>query len=315
MGSLLQSQAENDQEALRFAIAKEAASESRISELETELTNQRNAMRDAVSWAKANTKQRLRSAQSRHKDLQLQLDEHREAESKLAQQENELRELLELAKCQHEQDLQACEAQNIDLQAQLSQQQSSLLAYEEKGAELEDLLSKQRDATAVEAKATEEVSELAAELAKQKDETEKAHEARVKKLKARIRDLELMLDISKDVFKGDSTKTVETDTEVSIMCMNNTPSNLPEDRVVGNRLGRSMQKLPFCRMGGLMASSRSAGSLHSGTEGSASSALVKEHAYVLKNVGFSWPGRHLGPDQEGPLKMKFNESEEGDIPE
>lgn len=310
MGALLQEQAVQEQQALRAALEKEVAVESRIAELESELTNQRNAMRDAVSWAKANTKQRLRSAQSRHKDLQLQLDEHREAESQLAQQENELRELLELAKSQHEQDLQACEARNMDLQAQLSQQHDSILAHEAKGAELEDLLAKQRDATAVEASAMENVSELAAELAKQRDETEKAHEARVKKLKARIRDLELMLEISKDVFRGDQNKTLDTDAEVSILCMNNTHSNLPEDRLA-SKLGRSKM------FRGLMGSSRSAGSLHSGgsqlqqpgTEGSTS------HAYVLKNVGFSWPGRHLGPDQEGPVKMKFDDSEVCDVPE
>merc|ERR1719506_1883723 len=52
-----------------------------------------------------------------------------------------------------------------------------------------------------------------------------------------------------------------------------------------------------------MRLSRSAGSLHSRTQalalspGSDAGNTLRPH--VLKNAGFSWPGRHLGPDEEG----------------
>lgn len=333
-----------EQERLRDARERDAATESRIAQLESELAHQRNAMRDAVSWAKANTKQRLRSAESRQKDLQLQLDQHREAESQLALQENELRELLELAKLQGEQDLQACEDRNIGLRAELSEQRNHILAFEARSAELEDLLQKQREATAVEASAMEQVSELAGDLAKQRDDAKEACEVRVRKLKARIKDLEVMLEISKEFLRGDPSKSqhyvgsVEIhdatlhpvrdktpmrdrtlappgyhsppgglpddtcparDAEPSLLGLEHSPPvSLPDD-TSASKLGRS--KVPKVSM----RNSHSASSLNS-----LASSQSGPHPHVLRKAGFNWPGRHLGPDEEGPVKVKFEEQAE-----
>merc|ERR1719460_920973 len=172
--ALMREQTEQECQALSTLRHRENAAEARNSELESELAHQCNAMKAAVSWAKANTKQRLKS-------LTFQRDKHREAESQLAQQENELRELLELVKLQSEQDLQACEARNIDLQAELSAQREHLREFEARGEELAGLLQQQREATAVEHGAMESINELANDLAKQRDEANEQCEARVKK--------------------------------------------------------------------------------------------------------------------------------------
>jgi len=294
MSTLYKEQAEQEQLAMAAAIAREAAAISSMDELESELACQRNAMRDAVSWAKANTKQRLKSAESKRKDLQLQLDEHREAESQLAQQEDELRTLLELVKSQGEQEVQVFEAKNMDLQAELSEQKKRLQACEANGAELDDLLKKQREMTAVECNAMESVSEVAAMLAKQRDDLKDDYETRIKKLKARIKELEMMLEISKEFLKGDTngTGTVDTDDEASVF-----------NASLGNQTLRPTSVPKMNKVG--MRNSHSAGSLRNRLH-----SPGRMHSYVVKDVGFSWPGRHLGPDQEGPLKVKYEESED-----
>merc|ERR1712129_111465 len=279
-------------------------------ELESELNHQRNALRDAVSWAKANTKHRLRSAESKRKDLQLQLEERRDSEEQLAQQEFELRELLEVVKLEKEEDLEACETQNGDLQAELAKERELLQACCARRAELEDLLRKQREATAAEASAMEGVSELATELARQRDQLKETYEARVKKLKARIRDLEMMLEISKEILRGEPNKTVDTDPEASIM--QQTPSKLsedmwackvgrPQDGSLGTSMGSEKQ-----RSGRSMRISQSTGSIAAGLR-SHSLGRDRLRSYVVRDAGFSWPGRHVGPDFEGPVKVQFEE--------
>merc|ERR1711924_213004 len=57
-----------------------------------------------------------------------------------------------------------------------------------------------------------------------------------------------------------------------------------------------------------MQASKSASSLHSAHSGSGSSVSRRTNAFVVKNVGFSWRGRHLGPDQEGPISVKYDDS-------
>merc|ERR1712093_636545 len=125
----------------------------------------------------------------------------------------------------------------MDLQAELAAQRERLRACEGNSAELEELLERQKEATAVEASAMESVSELAAELAKQRDEAKEAHEARVKKLQARIRDLEMMLEISKECLKGDPNKTLDTDAEASIISIRHSPARIQDDMF---KLGRPM---------------------------------------------------------------------------
>merc|ERR1711906_102780 len=111
MSCLMRERAQEEVQACTASRHAERASEARATELQSELTDQCNAMKRAVNWAKQNTKQKLRS-------MQIQRYQHREAESQLVQQENELRELLELVKSQGEQDLQVCEGRNMDLQAE-----------------------------------------------------------------------------------------------------------------------------------------------------------------------------------------------------
>merc|ERR1711935_134280 len=98
--TLAQEQAEQDREVIAA---------THLAELESDLHQHRNAIRNAVSLTKANTKQRLRSADSRRKEAETQKREAEtqkcEAETQLEQQENELRQLLELARAQAEQDL------------------------------------------------------------------------------------------------------------------------------------------------------------------------------------------------------------------
>jgi len=316
--SFLQGQAEEEHHAFRAARSREVLATSRIDELESELMHQRNAMKDAVSWAKANTKHRLRSAESKRKDLQLQLDERRDSEEQLAQQEMELRELLEVVKLESEEDLEACETQNVDLQAELAKERELLQACATRRAELEDLLGKQREATAAEASAMEGVSELATELARQRDQVKETCEARVKKLKARIRDLEMMLEISKEFLRGEPNKTgrgepnesVDSVPEASVL-IQQTPPKLseemwackmgrPQDRALGGSMRSEKQ-----HSGRGMRMSRSAGSLHPRSHSPYSANPLR--SYVVRDAGFSWPGRHVGPDFEGPVKVTFEE--------
>merc|ERR1719353_1194087 len=307
--ALMWKQTEQECQALSTLRHRENAAETRNSELESELTHQCNAMKAAVSWAKANTKQRLKS-------LTFQRDKHREAESQLAQQENELRELLELVKLQSEQDLQACEARNIDLQAELSAQREHLREFEARGEELAGLLQQQREATAVEHGAMESITELANDLAKQRDEANEQCEARVKKLKARIQDLEMMLDISKECLKVEPHRAVDTDAEAFIISIRHSPTKTAgpgtsqdwslSTKGPGTSQDWSLSTNLALKSG--MQASKSASSLHSAHSGSGSSVSRRTNAFVVKNVGFSWRGRHLGPDQEGPISVKYDDS-------
>jgi len=314
--TLAREQAEQDRRALRAAQDREAIAATHLAELESDLHQHRNAIRNAVSLTKANTKQRLRSADSRRKEAETQKREAEtqkcEAETQLEQQENELRQLLELARAQAEQDLLACEAVNMDLQGKLVEQRECSLACERRGAELEDLLARQRELTAVESSAMESISELNADMTRQWNETQEAYEERIKKLKIRIRDLELMLEISKDFLRGDHNKTLDTDAEPSILSMIQPPPSLPDEMFVcksgRQKMLRGTPRLNAALKAG-MKMSRSTGSLHSaGTSQTYHGLSQHHHAYVVKPAGFSWPGRHLGPDEEGPVQLKFEES-------
>jgi len=297
--SLLREQADQEHKALAVAQEKEALQAARMAELETEVVQQRNALRDAVSWAKSNTKQRMRSAESKRKDLQLQLDERRESESQLAQQELELRDLLEQAKSQSEQDLQALETRNMDLEAEVVRQREQLAACKAENADMENVLTKQREATEIEASAMQSVSALATDLAKQRDEATEASEARVKKLMARIKELEMLLEISKEFMRGSADPSMSlaaaaSQMEESILSLQNGPPAL-SDELSTSKVARPKMLRQALR------SSQSAGSLH---------ANGKAQLHVLKKTGCSWPGRHLGPDEEGPVKVKFEEEQD-----
>lgn len=216
-----------------------------------------------------------------------------------------------MVKLEKEQDLQACETQNGDLRAELAKERQLLQACCKRRAELEDLLSKQREATAAEASAVEGVSELATELARQRDQLKDTCEARVQKLKARIRDLEMMLEISKEFLRGEPNKTVDIDPEASIM--QQTPPKLSEDlwackvgRPQDGSLGTSMRS-DKQHSGRSMRISRSTGSLAAGFRSHSPYSGNPLRSYVLRDVGFSWPGRHVGPDFEGPVKVQFEE--------
>jgi hypothetical protein len=291
--SLLKEQSQQEHQAYKAAQEREVVAALHITELESELGQARSAIRDAVHLAKQNTKQRMKSAESKRKDLQLQLECHRDAESQLAQQECELRELLVLAKLQSQEELQACESRNNDLQTELAQQRERTLACEAESAELEDLLAKQKEATAIEASAMESVSEMAQDLAKQRDEEKAVCEDRIKKLKARIRELEMMLEISKEFLSRDHSATA-SDASASILSIQQAPPSLPDD------LWASKSNRPKMLRAALR-SSHSAGSLHPNS---------KPINHVLRGAGFNWPGRHLGPDEDGPVKVTFEESEE-----
>merc|ERR1712110_320478 len=112
----------------------------------------------------------------------------------------------------------------------------------------------------------------------------------------------MMLEISKDFFRGDPNKTLDTDVEGSFLSAQHCPGCQCEGLSCRQRPGStrladawSGTRLAVPKAG--MRISQSAGSLHSGRSSGS-------HPYVLRGAGFSWPGRHLGPDQEGPVKVK-----------
>merc|ERR1711971_444173 len=171
---------------------------------------------------------------------------------------------------QGEQKLQAQEARNCALQAEISQRHELLLASERRAEDVEAQLAKQREATAVEATALERVSELASDLAKQKDEENSRKQAQ-------INDLEMMLQISKEFWKCEPKDTLDA-SELSAFTME--PSPCTEDAWASRRGRDNRFDSRLVKTGRTLGTSASAGSLP---------------PRVLKNLNFNWPGRHLGP--------------------
>jgi chromosome segregation ATPase len=303
---------------------------ARAAALQAHMVDKTKKMRAVISKTKVEGQQRLYASEAKHQEILGRLAEERttlaseldqakarcaELEACLEHHQRSMTDMLDRASARNDQNLQACDAKARELQSQMVQQKKSATAELDKAyeriAELEMKLAHQQRMVQGEIARLQEENERNKKLhdercmvrvAKQIDEANEQCEARVKKLKARVQDLEMMLDVSKECLKVDPHRILDTDAEASIISIRHSPT-----KTAGPGTSQDWSGSTNLGLKSGMQVSKSASSLHSDHSGSGSSVTRRTNAFVVKNVGFSWQGRHLGPDQEGPIGVKYDD--------